>query len=161
MEKNSHLEWTVPYEPGTLEARGWRDSHSLTSKVETTGAPARIRLTADRKTVHADGEDLSIITVDVLDANGREVPTADNLIRFSLMEGGKIIGVGNGNPSSHEPDKMPDGLYQRRLFSGKCQVIVQSLRRPGSITLTATSDGLENGAVRLRAESAPERASVE
>ncbi|MBK8346089.1 MAG: hypothetical protein IPL08_00095 [Saprospiraceae bacterium] len=38
---------------------------------------------------------------------------------------GKIIGVGNGDPSSHEPDKCADGAWQRRLFNGHCQVIVQ------------------------------------
>ena len=160
MERNSHLEWKVLYSPGVLEARGWRGGRTLTTKTETTGGPARIRLAPDRSRLHADGEDLGILTVEVLDSRGRVVPTADNLIRFNLTGSGKIIGVGNGNPSSHEPDTMPEAMYQRRLFGGKCQVILQTSRRPGTITVTATGEGLESASATLRAESAVLRPSV-
>jgi beta-galactosidase len=90
-------------------ARSWREDIKngklmAEEKVETTGAPAAIKLTPDRSTVNSDGEDLSIITVAVTDAQGRVVPVAENLISFDITGGGKIIGVGNGDPSSHEPD---------------------------------------------------------
>jgi beta-galactosidase len=105
MEKNGHLEWKVKYEPGTLLARGYKDGREIaTDKVETTGEPAAIQLIPDRATIKADGEDVSVITVQVNDAQGRMVPTAGNEITFGIQGPGKIIGVGNGDPSSHEPD---------------------------------------------------------
>jgi beta-galactosidase len=67
-----------------------------------------VKLSPDRAVIHADGEDLSIITVAVLDAEGRVVPVAGNLIHFELRGPGAIIGVGNGDPSSHEADIYPD-----------------------------------------------------
>ena len=105
MEKNGHLEWKVKYEPGTLLARGYKDGKEIaTDQVETTGEPAAIQLIPDRATIKADGEDVSVITVQVNDAQERTVPTAGNEITFGIQGAGKIIGVGNGDPSSHEPD---------------------------------------------------------
>ena len=105
MEPNSHLAWTVKYEPGTLSAKGYNDSKVIAeTKVETTGDPAVVQLAPDRATLNADGEDASVFTVSVTDAQGRVVPVAANLIHFELSGPGKIIGVGNGDPSCHEPD---------------------------------------------------------
>lgn len=107
--KNSHLQWIAKYEPGTLLAKGYTDGKMMTEeKVETTGTPAKIELTADRTTIHADGKDLSIVTVAVTDKNGRVVPDAANRIDFDLQGPGKIIGVGNGDAISHEPDVVLD-----------------------------------------------------
>ena len=72
---------------------------------ETTGEPVAVRLVPDRSRIHADGADVSVFTVSSVDAQGREVPTAQNLIHFSLAGAGKILGVGNGDPSSLEPDQ--------------------------------------------------------
>jgi beta-galactosidase len=72
--------------------------------VETTGEATAIQLTPDRASIQADGEDVSIFTVAVTDAQGRIVPTAANQINFAVEGGGKILGVGNGDPSCHEPD---------------------------------------------------------
>lgn len=103
--KNSHLQWIVPYKSGTLLARGYKNGKlQAEEKVETTGGAEAIKLTPDRTTINPDGEDVSIITVAVTDAKGRVVPVADNLINFEISGPGKIIGVGNGDPSSHEPD---------------------------------------------------------
>jgi len=105
MPKNSHLQWLVKYAPGRLSAKGYKAGNLvLEDKVETTGAPAVIKLTPDRATIHADGEDLSIVTVSVTDALGRIAPAASNRIAFELDGPGKIIGVGNGDPICHEPD---------------------------------------------------------
>ncbi|MFZ0761424.1 MAG: beta-galactosidase GalA [Candidatus Sulfotelmatobacter sp.] len=105
MPRNSHLQWMVPYAPGKLMARGYKNGKLMAEeKVETTGPAAAIKLTPSRTTINPDGEDLSIITVAVTDAEGRVVPVADNLVSFDVSGGGKIIGVGNGDPSSHEPD---------------------------------------------------------
>jgi beta-galactosidase len=106
MKPNSKLSWQVKYAPGTLSAKGYDDAGSVIAetKVETTGEPAAVQLTPDRATINADGEDVSVITVSVTDAQGRIVPVAGNKISFALEGAGKILGVGNGNPSCHEPD---------------------------------------------------------
>ena len=105
MPKNSHLRWAVNYMPGTLSAKGYKSGKVIAEeKIETTGAPAAIRLSPARNSILADGEDISLITVTITDAQGRPVPTARNLVSFELTGPGKIIGVGNGDPISHEPD---------------------------------------------------------
>jgi beta-galactosidase len=105
MEKNSTLKWKVNYAPGTLAAKGYRAGRLVAeTKVETTSAAAAVRLEPDRSTLRADGQDVSVITVSVRDAQGRLVPVANNLIQFDLEGPGRILGVGNGDPSCHEPD---------------------------------------------------------
>jgi beta-galactosidase len=105
MERNSHLAWMVKYAPGTLSAKGYNGGKAIAeTKVETTGAPAAVQLRPDRSTLNADGEDVSVFTVSATDAQGRVVPVAANSIHFELSGPGKILGVGNGDPSCHEPD---------------------------------------------------------
>lgn len=142
MARNRHLEWDVKYAPGTLEAVGYRNGKKISAKQVTTDEAYSIHLAADRTIINADGKDISIINVIVKDKKGREVPDASNLIEFSLKGNGKILGVGNGDPSSHEPDQYPDGKWKRKLFSGKCQLIVQSGMTSGTIEIEATSSGL-------------------
>jgi len=109
MPKLSHIVWDVNYEPGTLLAKGFKAGKEIiTEKVETTGAPAAIRLIPDRASIKANGDDVSVITIQVEDDKGRVVPDAGNEISFKLEGQGKIIGVGNGDPSSHEADKFLD-----------------------------------------------------
>ena len=110
MKRNSHLEWKVKYAPGTLLARGYKDGKEiLTDRVETTGTPARIQLAPHRgDQLVADGRDVSIIAVSVHDQQGRFVANADDNVMFSLAGPGRIIGVGNGDPSCLEPDKFVD-----------------------------------------------------
>ncbi|RNI28706.1 beta-galactosidase GalA [Rufibacter latericius] len=106
MKVNSHLEWKVPYAPGTLEAIGYKNGKKvLTENVKTTGAPASVKLTPHKTSLFANGEDLAVITVSVEDKNRLAVPTAGNEITFTLTGPGKIIGVGNGDPTSLEKDK--------------------------------------------------------
>jgi beta-galactosidase len=106
MKPNSKLSWQVKYEPGTLSAKGYDANGKVIAetKEETTGDATQIQLTPDRRTINADGEDVAVFTVSALDAQGREVPTARNKINFAIEGQGKIIGVGNGDPSCHEPD---------------------------------------------------------
>lgn len=152
VEKNSHAEWKVVYEPGLLEAVGNRTGKILRDKVETTGNSYQLVISADRTSIDADGEDLSIITVTSVDEKGREVPTADDLVTFEITGNGKIIGVGNGNPSSHESDKILKGNYYRKLFNGKCQVIVQSIKKAGEITLKAVSEKIKPAKIVIKAK---------
>jgi beta-galactosidase len=107
MPRDSHLEWKVAYQPGKLLARGFNaDGKEIASDtVETANKAAAVQLTSNSATIQADGEAVSIITVRVIDADGRLVPDAANQVAFTLTGPGKIIGVGNGDPSSHEPDK--------------------------------------------------------
>ncbi|HNX86186.1 MAG TPA: beta-galactosidase, partial [Bacteroidales bacterium] len=77
-----------------------------------------------------------------VDKQGREVPDASHLIRFSVQGDADIIGVGNGDPSSHEDDKCADGKWQRSLFNGKCQLILRSGNVSGPIKIIAQTDGL-------------------
>jgi len=106
MKPNSKLTWQVKYAPGTLSAQGFDASGNIIAetKVETTGEATRIQLTPDRKTIKADGADVAVFSVAAHDSQGRVVPLAQNKINFSIEGTGKIIGVGNGDPSCHEPD---------------------------------------------------------
>ena len=143
MPVNGHLEWVVAYTPGRLSAIAHKHGRKLTAVVETTGAPYRIVIAASKPTLTADGKDAVVLNCSVIDKEGREVPDAANLLRFSISGPAKIIGVGNGNPSSHEPDQYPDGGWQRQLFGGKCQIILQSSgTESGGVKLSVTGDGL-------------------
>jgi beta-galactosidase len=155
MTKDSHIEWKVVYEPGILEAKGWKNGKVLSDKVETTGEPIAIKLNADRNAINANGQEVSVITVTAIDAWGREVPVADNLIHFEVEGTGKIIGVGNGDPSSLEKDKYLDGKYQRKLFNGKCSVIILSERKAGSIKLKAFGENLKSAEIVINTIKAP------
>jgi beta-galactosidase len=105
MKRNSKLSWRLKYAPGTLSAKGFNGGKLVAEqKVETTGDAVQIQLTPDRNTINADGADVSVFTVAALDAQGRVVPVAQNKIYFTIAGAGKILGVGNGDPSSHEPD---------------------------------------------------------
>ncbi|HEY3972117.1 MAG TPA: beta-galactosidase GalA [Candidatus Sulfotelmatobacter sp.] len=137
VEPLTHLEWKVKYEPGVLEARGTKDGKVvLTEKRETTGDPVSIRLTPDRTEINADGEDVAVLKVETLDEQGRAIPTAANMISFKVTGDGALIGVGNGDPNCQESDKAP----KRSLFNGLVQVIVQSTRTAGTITVEAYTE---------------------
>ena len=133
-----HVEWKVKYEPGSIEARASKGGKVvLTEKRETTGPAAAIRLSADRTTINADGEDVAVLKVEALDKEGRFVPTAGNLVGFKISGEGALIGVGNGDPNCQESDREP----KRSLFNGLAQVIVQSTKRAGEIRIQAVKEG--------------------
>jgi beta-galactosidase len=145
LNRQNHLEWKVPYSPGNLQAVGYRHlSPVITNTWTTSWTPTAIALWPDRDTILADGRDVSVVTVAALDAQGKIVPTASNTVSFSVS-GGAIIGVGDGDPASHEADKGT----QRSLFNGLAQVIVQSTNVPASITLTVTSSGLPTNNITI------------
>lgn len=109
MKRNSKLTWNVKYAPGTLSAKGFNGGKVVAeNKVETTGEAVAVKLVRDTtglsETVNANGEALAIYTVSAVDAQGRTVPVAQNKINFALEGAGKILGVGNGDASCHEPD---------------------------------------------------------
>jgi beta-galactosidase len=162
VSRNSHIEWNVKYVPGVLEARGSKNGEVLlTEKRETTGAPTKLVLRPDRVQIPADGEDLSVVPVEVVDDRGRLVPTACNEIGFRVEGPGRLIGLGNGDPSSHESDKPSSFTEARRsAFNGLCMALVQALKQPGSIRVEASSAGLDGSAVVITANQAKLRPAL-
>ena len=125
MPLNSHLEWVVPYEPGVLSAEGFKDGKpTMETKVETAGPPASLALSADRMDPKADSVDVSVVTVSALDAKGVANPLAGAEATFSLEGPGKIIGVGNGDPSCHEPDQVVDQVTSQDIKNLKFKRVV-------------------------------------
>lgn len=103
MQQNGHLEWKVKYESGTLEAIGYKNGKKVLTEIQkTTGNPENVKLTLDKE--NKANSKVSVITVEVTDKKGLNVPTADDEITFDI-KGGKILGVGNGNPTSLENDQ--------------------------------------------------------
>jgi beta-galactosidase len=143
------LIWGLVYKPGKLEAKGYKGGKLVTKDVvETTSAPSQVALNSDVTTLKADGCDVAVIRVTIKDDKGRVVPTANNLVKFSIEGSGKIIGTGNGNPTSHEPDK----ASQRMAFNGYCLVLVQSEKQAGEFRLKASSDNLKGTEVVISAK---------
>jgi beta-galactosidase len=141
-----HLEWSVPFAAGTLEARASKGGTVVTSdKVQTAGQPAALTLKADRDSVAADGRDLAFVEVDVVDDKGIIVPHASNKIDFAIDGPGTIVGVDNGDATSHESYRGKS----RSAFSGKALAIVQSTTTAGKITLKVTSGSLTGASVEI------------
>ena len=143
------LRWLdVPYEPGELKAVAYRNGRKLGSAVmRTAGEPAKLRLTPDRKSLKADGEDLSYVLVEAVDQDGNLCPLAMNDVKFKLEGPATIAGVGNGDhhfPAEFDADHVT-------LFYGKAMLIVRAAEgKGGSIRVTATSEGLRPAAASLR-----------
>jgi len=142
---------------GTLKAVGLRADRPVAQSVlATAGNATALRLVADRNVVQADGQDLSFVTVEAVDAQGRWQPLADQEVQFSLSGPGKIIAVGNG-------DGHDDAAYQgdlRKLFEGRALVVIRTSRQSGPIKLKAIMSGLE-GSVSIEAKSAQPRSELQ
>ena len=137
-DKVLHAEWpAVPFEPGKIEVISYKDGAEVAREVcETTGESVSLRLTADRQVISSDGYDLSYITVEALDAQGRAVPTADLQLHFEVSGAGELVGTDNGDQCEHTSLKKPD----RALFAGKALGVVRSLRgQRGKAVVTVTS----------------------
>jgi len=113
--------------------------------IKTAGPPAQIELKANKEEFKSDGNDMIFVTVNILDEEGVLAPRADNLVKFEVSGGGKIVGVDNGYQASLEPFK----AEQRKAFNGKCLVIIQSNSKNESIELTAPSEGLESESISI------------
>ena len=143
-----HMEWSVPFEEGTLRAEGLENGKIVFVKEVTTAAsPYKIKLSYmmeefiekdEIPPLIADGKDIVVVKVAILDNNDNLVPTAHNLVKFSISGEGKIIGVGNGNITSHEQNN----VNYREAYNGMCVAIVQSNTMTGEFTLRAESAGL-------------------
>jgi len=132
-------EWSVTFEAGVLSAVGYNNGKAVAfAENKTADTPYRVKLTADRVYIGNAGQDTVPVRVSVVDKNGVEVPTAANMIKFSIEGDGYIAGVGNGDPNSHEPDH----ANHRSLYAGLCQVLVTAKLGAKSLKLTASSAGL-------------------
>ncbi|HVN57671.1 MAG TPA: glycoside hydrolase family 2 TIM barrel-domain containing protein [Bacteroidales bacterium] len=139
--------YKVKYEPGLLEAKGYEKGVVIkTSALKTAGRPSAIRLAPDRNVLHATGEDLSFITVEVTDSTGLRNTGAGNLVKFSITGSGKIIAVGSSYPMGNESFTKP----YRKVYQGRCLVIVKSDKTRGNIILKAEGDGLKSSDVIIR-----------
>jgi beta-galactosidase len=139
----------VPYAQGVLRAVGVQAGRPVAEMVlKTVGEAAQLRLTADRTTLGADGQDLAFITVEAVDGNGQPQPRADHQASFTLSGPGTIAAVGNADMTSEEPYQGS----QRRLFNGKALVVVRVSRTTGVIRLTASAPGLTPATIRIQSQ---------
>lgn len=141
--------WQIPYQPGELKAVGYRGKKKVNESVlRTAQEPTQLKLSADRTTLRADGQDLSYITVEVTDVSGNKDPKATNDLSFAIEGPADIAATGNANPVSTESFQRP----QRKAWQGKCLVIVRSTKQPGTITVKVTSPGLTPGTVSIQSK---------
>src|SRR5690606_14111889 len=153
------LRWDeVVYQPGELHVRVWRDGREWTeARVQTTGAPARLALEADRTAIGNDGRDLSFITLRVLDAQGLAIRNADSLVRFEIEHPATLVATDNGDPRDLTAFPSPE----RRAFSGLALAIVRAVPgQSGTVRVVARSEGLEPAALELRVGDGGEPRSV-
>ena len=153
VEGRYRLMWKdVVYEPGEILVIAYDSdgNEAARESVRTASAPRKLSATADRTVISADGEDLSYITVSVLDRNGNPVPDADRSVKVKVR--GKSVrfrAVANGDPTCLEPFQNPE----MHLFSGKLTVIVQSTGKTGNSTVILKSKGLKRTRIRISANS--------
>jgi beta-galactosidase len=142
----------VPYAPGTLKSVGVRADRAVAESVlTTTGRPARLRLTADRSSIQADGQDLSFVTVEAVE--GRFQPNTDEEVQFAINGPGLIAAVGNA-------DGTDSGSYQgtrRKLYGGRALVVIRASKQSGPIRLRAAAEGLSETAVTIQAKASAAR----
>ncbi|HVS72521.1 MAG TPA: glycoside hydrolase family 2 TIM barrel-domain containing protein [Phycisphaerae bacterium] len=137
----------VVYQPGELHVVAYKDGKKWAEDtVKTTGAPAALAATPDRAAIAADGKDLSFVTINVNDSAGLTVPTATNLIKFTLTGPGQIVATDNGDATDMSIFHTPE----RSAFGGKALAIIRATG-PGTITLHAESENLQGTSATITA----------
>ena len=144
-----HVMWRVTFEPGEVKVVARKDGKQVREQViRTAGAPDQIRLTSDRIAIYANGKSLAFVTVEIVDKEGNVCPNAENQVFFSVEGNATIAGVDNGLQTSMERFKADN----RKAFAGKCLVVLQAKKNPGSIRLTAKGVDLRQATLELKAE---------
>src|SRR6185436_3773684 len=142
-----HVQWQVKYEPGTLKAVSRKNGKIVSTKtISTAGEPARLEIVPDKRILHADGKDLSFITIRIVDKNGNLVPTADNKITVETVGKGTLAGMDNGYPASLEPFK----AASHKAYNGLCLAIIQSKSETGTVQVKFNSQGLPPASITLQ-----------
>ena len=132
----AHLQWSVPFATGTLEAKASKGGAIVaTDTVKTAGAASKLNLLADRPSLVADGRDLSYVEIDVVDAQGVVVPKAGDSIAVTVSGPGVLVGLDAGDATNHDAYKGTS----HAAFNGKLMAIVQSTTTAGTVTVSATS----------------------
>lgn len=138
----------VPYEAGVLKVIAIENGEAVSSKeLKTTGAPAKIRLTADRSKIKANRNDLSYVKVEITDEQGNVIPDASIPVRFIVSGVGTIAGSGNANPTDMESFNNP----VCKTFRGQALAILRPLKNggKGTITFIAKANRLETGEIKI------------
>lgn len=153
MPKNGHLKWQAVYQPGKVVAIGYKNGkRMLTKQVETTKPAYKIVMKTDRQTISADGRDVAVVTVEVQDAKGRIVPDACPMLTFKLAGDGRILGVGNGDPSylgADHPNHNDCHEFSIPAFNGLAQVIIQSSHNSSALQLRGEANELKTGELTI------------
>ena len=153
MPCNGHLKWKATYQPGKVVAIGYENGKRvMTQTIETTKPAAKTVLKADRKTIAADGRDLSVVTIEVQDQKGRLVPDACPKLTFRLEGNGRILGVGNGDPmylGEDHPKGKDCKTFSIPAFNGLAQILIQSSDEAGTLQLSCESDGLKTSTIQI------------
>jgi len=148
-EQQFKATYNVPYTKGELKAVGMVDNKEVeTTILQTSGVAAKLKLIADRTKISADGQDLSFITIEVTDKDGKLQPNAENRLQFKIDGPGVIAGVDNANVKDLDP-------YigtSRKAWHGRALVVIRSTKKAGNIKLTVTSEGLSNTTVTINAQ---------
>ena len=156
MPKNGHLKWKATYQPGKVVAYGYKQGKRImTQTIETTKPAYKTVLKSDRSSIIADGRDLAVITVEVQDQKGRVVPDACPMLHFTLEGGGRILGVGNGDPMYLGADHPMDQncrQFSIPAFNGLAQILIQSDGSSSSLILNCQSEGLKTSSLVLVAD---------
>jgi beta-galactosidase len=150
-EKEEHkAEFEVPYSPGTLNAVGVDNDKEIESTVlQTSGEAAKIKLTADRKGLIANGQDLSFVTIEVTDKEGILQPNAVNRLHFKIEGAGIIAGVANADMK--DTDSYVGNTH--KAWHGQALVVIKSTHETGDINLTVSSGGLSGATLNIKAIS--------
>lgn len=142
----------VVYQPGELKVVTYRQGRPWADAVQrTTGAAAGLRATADRAVLHADGQDLAFVKVEVVDRDGLLVPRSKPLLKFSVSGPADLVATDNGDATDHRAF----GSAERNAFNGLALAIVRphaGARAP--ITLRVESEGLGAAEIRLHPTAA-------
>ncbi len=138
----------VPYQPGELRALGLIGGKVVAeTKLETVGAPKKLKLSVDRERIRADRADLAYVSVEVVDSRGRRVPYAEVAVRFTVEGAGELAGHASAVPNKPASFRGP----LRDTWQGRCLAILRPAAdgKPGKITLKAEAEGLESAALTV------------
>lgn len=148
-QKRYRLMWMdTKYEPGTVKVVAYDNNGKVAAEKEihTAGKPHRIMLEPDRKTIDADGKDISFVNVRIVDKDGNFCPTEEREISFTVKGAGTFKAVANGNPASLESFQAP----KMKLFSGQLTALVQAGEKPGTVVLEAKAKGVQSGKIEIQ-----------
>lgn len=142
--------FTLPYQPGTLRAEGTvttadGNTQTKTVSLSTAGEPAQIRLTADKTFLCADGQDLTFITVEILDSKGRVCPDAAMPLTATVKGAGTLLAFASADLK--DTDTYTD--QRCTTWKGRALLAVRSTAKFGKVSISIQGDGLKQGQLQL------------